>query len=85
MNLWLRGKKFRRGALLRGTFAGGGMSKFLACDGTPLHPPSEENPEKGGNKHCFSLAMFGICSSNAIYSGNLSFILLAFLLALFDS
>ena len=41
--------------------------------------------EEGGGKHCFSLIIYGFCSSNALYSASLSPRMFIFLLTPFDN
>ena len=39
----------------------------------------------GGDKHCFSLIMYGFCNSNGLYSASLSFRMLIFILTPFNT
>ena len=39
---------------------------------------------RGGSKHCFPLIRYGFCSSDALYSSNLSFGMFIFLLTAFN-
>ena len=47
---------------------------FIKVGGSPVR-----------DKHCFSLIMYGFCSSNALYSTNLSIRMFIFLLNPFDT
>ena len=54
----------------RGGRGGGGQDFLVKMEG---ETHVEEVVYRKGGKHCFSLVIYGFCSSNALYSASLSF------------
>ena len=60
----------------------GGDQDFLVKMGEEVHVGGFSIE---GSKHCFTLTMYGFCSSNGLYSASLSFRIFIFISTLFDT